>query len=417
MLKTNNIYSQLTPYLSRIPNSIHHYCLILTFPIFGVVQLCVGQEKCGTDYYQYNSDYLPHSSAATATAHPRSTFDINVVFHIFTLIGEEPIDSKVILDQIDILNNDYQGTSVSPNLIFQEIREFLGSPSISFCLASLDPIGNNTNGIIYYSTPHPDLADQEDSNGSRAIKHFAMGGADAWDTKSYLNIWLGNREVFLGDSTFPDDVGNDEDGIVIDGDVIGSHVYNNARFERGKTLVHEVGHYLGLRHIWGTGDECISDDGIMDTPLQLGPYFDCPSYPQESCGSMDFIYNFMDFSNDICLLYFTKGQVDVLHNTLSSPRAGLADIPCRPISTESDLDQIILRMSGKTLYLISDNNDRVMDLTVSVFDMTGRRLSKDRVNNRFIHHIELEIFSFGIYLVLLENENDYSIRKIYILNN
>jgi len=44
-------------------------------------------------------------------------------------------------------------------------------------------------------------------------------------------------------------------------------------------LAHEIGHYLGLPHIWGdvNGGGCGGDDGFADTPNQAQQYFGCPN--------------------------------------------------------------------------------------------------------------------------------------------
>jgi hypothetical protein len=76
-------------------------------------------------------------------------------------------------------------------------------------------------------------------------------GDDGWDPKSYLNIWVGALINFC--IHVPGDP-SDKDGLVLSIAALG-----------GRTAVHEVGHWLGLRHLWG--DDC-GDDGVVDTPKQ-----------------------------------------------------------------------------------------------------------------------------------------------------
>ena len=108
----------------------------------------------------------------------------------------------------------------------------------------------------------------------------------------------------------------EEDGIVID--PIYFTISPGAKI-LGRTLVHEMGHYLGLKHTWGQiiGD-CDEDDGLQDTPPQQGPYFDCPQHPQFSCGQKSMFMNFMDFVDDECSKFFTRDQVSLMWTTLQT---------------------------------------------------------------------------------------------------
>jgi hypothetical protein len=77
----------------------------------------------------------------------------------------------------------------------------------------------------------------------------------------------------------------------------------------GRTAVHEVGHWLGLRHIWG--DTYCGDDLIDDTPKQGNFTAGCPNTFRSSCsnGTLGDMYmNYMDYTNDACMNLFTQGQ-------------------------------------------------------------------------------------------------------------
>ena len=77
----------------------------------------------------------------------------------------------------------------------------------------------------------------------------------------------------------------------------------------GRTAVHEVGHWLGLKHLWGDAD--CGDDGVADTPKQETYTNGCPSGVRVSCNNApygDMYMDYMDFTNDACLVMFTKGQ-------------------------------------------------------------------------------------------------------------
>jgi hypothetical protein len=94
---------------------------------------------------------------------------------------------------------------------------------------------------------------------------------------------------------------------------------------KGRTISHEVGHYLGLRHIWGDGNNCTSDDYCADTPIAFtanqGP---CPGVGYDSCPNslgVDMFENYMDYTNDVCLNVFTQDQKERIRTVLeNAPR-------------------------------------------------------------------------------------------------
>ncbi|KAF2168318.1 hypothetical protein M409DRAFT_21755 [Zasmidium cellare ATCC 36951] len=95
-------------------------------------------------------------------------------------------------------------------------------------------------------------------------------------------------------------------------------------YNLGYTAVHEVGHFMGLYHVF-QGTSCSgSGDNVNDTPLQKTPTQGCPS-SQDSCPGakgVDSIHNYMDYSTDECMYEFTDGQIDRAISIYSQQRAG-----------------------------------------------------------------------------------------------
>src|SRR5690606_10846080 len=175
------------------------------------------------------------------------------------------------------------------------------------------------------------------------MKFNNRGGSNAWDPTRYLNFWIcdmqypnsfsivygyatpafgsPNWENFTGSTKTPADP---ETGVVIHYKVLGR---NNPlapnSYRKGKTAIHEVGHYLGLRHVWGDGSGasgCQVDDGIEDTPNTMAPTALCNN--QNTCGSgtpgdlPDQTENYMDYSLDACAAMFTKQQAAIMQYVL-----------------------------------------------------------------------------------------------------
>lgn len=221
------------------------------------------------------------------------TLVIPVVFHnLYHLPGDKITDQQVQA-QIKTLNDYFRmrnSDTVNTRSVF---KPFAADCEIEFRLAISDPRRRSTTGIVRTYTPIASWKMGDD------MKFADKMGADAWDAKSYLNIWVCRLDKFAG---FTSVLGSDAkiDGIVLDLGAIGGGQ---------KTLVHEVGHWLGLKHLWG--DEYCGDDGVSDTPKQASYTSGCPSTIRITCGNNptgDMYNNYMDFTNDACMTLFTEGQ-------------------------------------------------------------------------------------------------------------
>lgn len=90
-----------------------------------------------------------------------------------------------------------------------------------------------------------------------------------------------------------------------------------APYDLGKTAVHEVGHWLGLFHVFGenTLDPCIDTDEVDDTPA-CKKMFGKPPETTDSCSTkpgMDPVHNFMHYVDDDHMDRFSDGQVARMH--------------------------------------------------------------------------------------------------------
>jgi hypothetical protein len=226
---------------------------------------------------------------------------IPVVVHLLYNNAAQNITDAQIKSGIAALNRDFRKQNSDTNSIPQAFKQLAADVEIEFHLATTDPKGAATTGIVRKATGVPAW------NMDDKIKFSAEGGDDAWDSKSYLNIWLGNTRRLLGYATPP---GGEEhlDGLVINVTAFGT-INTGGPYNLGRTAVHEAGHWLGLHHIWG--DEACGDDEVDDTPKQGGYTTGCPTGFRSSCSNGaagDMFMNYMDFTNDACLNMFTDGQ-------------------------------------------------------------------------------------------------------------
>lgn len=283
------------------------YSLLFIFTSF----LANGQ-RCDT--YEYYKKYPLTNSSATSrvseTSKPsRDTLSnevitIPVVIHVLYNNTVQNISDAQILSQLQSLNNDYRKLNADASNVPAAFASLAADARIVFCLAKIDGFGKATTGIIRkYTSTQSWTADD-------GMKFSVQGGDNAWDSKRYLNIWVCN--LFgrsLGYSSTPGSQA-EKDGLVIQYDAFGTTGTVATPFNKGRTLTHEAGHWLGLQHLWG--DANCGDDGIADTPPQQGFNNGCPSFPHKtSCsinGNGDMFMNYMDFTDDACMNMFSKGQ-------------------------------------------------------------------------------------------------------------
>ncbi|MBL7849115.1 MAG: choice-of-anchor J domain-containing protein [Cyclobacteriaceae bacterium] len=313
----------------------------------GLIALPVyGQERCSTTEYenlrrarvprrespaQFEQWIQSRLAARSNTAVPAiaSTYTIPVVVHIlYNGINDiTNISDAQILSQIDVLNKDFKRLNLDAVNTPPEFLPVAGSIDIEFVLAKRDPEGRATNGIVRVQSTKPQWSMTEQSE-FKALSY--------WAAENYLNIWVVNFGTNdIGYAQFPvsntlaglETASDDRltDGIVVDyrafGSVDDGAFPLTARFNKGRTATHEIGHFLGLRHIWGDVSSCGDNDFVPDTPPQSGATYFCPSYPQASCSSNKMFMNYMDYTDDACMNIFTAGQIARMQVILAeSPR-------------------------------------------------------------------------------------------------
>ncbi|MEM1325530.1 MAG: M43 family zinc metalloprotease [Bacteroidota bacterium] len=273
------------------------------------------------EYINQQRDGLPESS--------NTVYTIPIVMHVIhdgDVVGTGDNLSQALLDaQLEQLNNDFRrimGTTGFGNGV---------DTRIEFCAATIDPDGNTMPepGINRIDRNDEGWTSPPYGNEGFLCLNPSFGYVDGtikpqsiWDPEEYCNVWILDLVCgVLGYAQFPEaptlagigtgNGGANSDGVVVLPSSVGSSDVPNPAggvFGEGRTLTHELGHWLGLRHIWGDGG-CNVDDFCADTPNAGSSTSGCPAN-KDSCPDpgVDQIENYMDYSNDACMNIFTENQ-------------------------------------------------------------------------------------------------------------
>lgn len=413
-------------------------------------------------------------------------YTVRVVVHVVYLKDDniQNIPDDIIYSQIDALNRDYNLQNSDTINLRPIFNRFKGNPRIKFELATIDPYGNPTNGIDRVAGKAPSIppATAIDTLIGSTDDWFKKGfnvrnvngskdttiGARSWNNKKYLNIWVTDLNLFRdlsqgtlggfafappGLSNWPLGIGypsDTADGLSIDFRFFGQNNYYaqaNPRFlniaGKGRTTVHELGHFLGLRHTWGDyGNVFNSDcnnlilaalffnDGIDDTPVCKKPFsssiggYRCDTavnsctIPYQNIDYPDLFENYMDYSGDQCYNMFTKQQVDFIRRVLRTRRAGL--IIRKEFNIPTAINNLKLRETGISFYpnpatnniTVSVEKPLKSSISVNLIDITGKIVSSQLLPNNIMNHsLDVSSLANGIYMIQFSNQEFTAIDK------
>ncbi|WP_315814545.1 zinc metalloprotease [Paraflavitalea speifideaquila] len=249
---------------------------------------------------------------------------IPVVVHVLYSNAAFNISDQKIQTQLTVLNEDFRKKNADVSKTPAEFTDRVADVGIEFVLATKDPRGNPTDGIIRVST-QVDGWSGNNPSGTIPVEdldlfHTAKGGSDAWPSDRYLNIYvagMSDRQGKLGLAGYSSYPGADAriDAVVIDPRAFGTQPPLSQGHELGRTATHETGHWFNLLHIFGNTDNCSSTDYVDDTPSTGTRYMGHPTYPQNSCGHSNMFMNFMDYVDDDAMYLFTRGQRERMRKT------------------------------------------------------------------------------------------------------
>ena len=367
-------------------------------------------------HHQEVMDFIqnPNNSQALfnrGTNSPTIVVTIPVVFHVLYKNATQNVSDAQIQSQLDVLNRDYRKLNTDYSTVVPAAFQTYGADmEILFCKAVRTPAGVTSTGITRKSVGSSFVF--EDS-------YYSAAGEPAWDTTKYLNIWIGRftDTSLLGFAYLPSSAGNANDGLCIGDQYFGTVGTASAPFNKGRTGTHEIGHYFGLDHPWGDdGSSCGSganSDGVADTPATNDPYFNCPTFPNNTnaCavttnGSM--FMNYMDYVDDACMAFFTAGQKTIMQNTLAGPRLSLlSSSGCATLGLNAveAIKAIAVYPNPVSKYFMITSPQVNID-EVEIYNVTGQ-LVKTQKLTQTNNVINIEELAVGTYYLRIYNEGQF----------
>lgn len=416
------------------------------------------QKKCGHEalvekihanpsmhaaFEQYKQLAQLKDEAQAKSTGSTATLEIPVVVHVvlttsqISQIGGTAGIVKRIDSQMVVLNRDYQKRNADSTRIPAVFKPLYGNANVVFKLARRKPDGTTSTGYEIVTTTQPNFDGTGGTVGSQFacsnVKYSSSGGAASWNTQKYLNIWVCafDDNSLLG-VAFPQylvtdfNMPSNEKGVVVNYLAFGKRSSLSDSYltgiDKGRTTTHEVGHYLGLQHIWGETSNCTGDDGVGDTPLQADANYGCPGQTTvyANCNNSvggEMWMNYMDYVDDGCMVMFTNGQVTRMQNTYPGTLTSDPSIFEWPTSVNTvEVDNKFDIYPNPSYGKININFATVpasLEM-ITVTNTVGQKVYEQKAANTDIYNIDITGMSKGVYFVQCHFSEGVVTRKIVV---
>lgn len=396
----------------------------------------VHHPRCGHDLYKAhlvkeNPRFLEKErhiiKRAKEWTHLRGgeVYKVPVVVHIVYKNEEQNIPDSTIQKLIQSVNRDFRHTNLDKDSIRTIFENLPGDAGIQFEVRRVKRVSTDaTFKLDLFSGGLPDN-----------VKKTSEGGSDAIDPSRFLNIWVCaiEGEALLGYSYppagldwWPDGASASEsvlDGVVVNYKAFTSYadvIFGGSMYEmRGRTLTHELGHYFGLRHIWGDGigpffgtPNCTDDDFIEDTPPQGLPSNQQCDPTVDTCTDdelPDMYENYMDYAKETCMVAFTQGQVAVMRGVLEKERKTLLlETSIEDVIPSSHILHPNPTKSGAYLHVTTR-----IPMSIELINSVGQVVATSTIDRSTGFRIPMGLAA-GVYYARLRSDSVYSVQKIVL---
>ncbi len=413
-------------------------------------------EACGTvvpgqawdNWFNQKVEELKAGQIAGKTTFTNYTIPVIIhVIHGGEAVGTFPNLSLAQLNsQIAVLNHDYAGTGYNTNTVPSVFANLIANTGVQFCMALKDPNGNTLAepGIERincsskgWTNPH---SISNSTNNTTFINYMdnTIKPASIWDPVKYLNIWVSDRPnggLGLGYAMFPAGSGlsgitsgvgtSTNDGLWCWGQCFGTTGTLASGYDKGRVSSHEIGHYLGLRHIWG--DANCASDYCSDTPPSQDANYNCPTFPhnQGTCSGNtngEMTMNIMDYTNDPCKYMFTPNQATRMQTAMANGTnrklLGTHGL-CSTIGIDANPDEVLLTSltvfpnpSTGSFEVRFNHQDNTV-YTIQLCDVLGCVVFSES-NRSSAYPGNFTVKEKGMYLLIVSSAKEKIVKKIIV---
>ena len=416
--------------------------LLLILSVTFVINSQAQVQRCGTTEYQealdlvypelktqrmaFNnqSDQLTSENSLNRTS---LIVTIPVVFHILYTSAAQNISDARLFEQLDVMNKDFSRSNLDASNTRSMFQGVAANTQIQFCLAQQTPTGIATTGIVRVSY-----------TGNFPSNPHSI--SPEWNHNNYLNIYIGALGGLLGYSNLPPgSAGNDH--VVAEYTAVGGPNVPGTfvPYHLGRTITHEVGHWLNLQHTFNggcagtTANNCsMAGDFVCDTPPTANAAFGCPTNSPNSCtetppypppytsNMVDMFENYMDYTDDGCMNMFSMGQSTRMNAAITNLRSQLlTSLGCVPVGIHELLDENFVSVAPNPSageFLINYRLPSKTDVTLTVCDVMGKIILTEKLSYPIKSQSTLDLSekSNGVYQLRVETANGYLVKRLVI---
>ncbi len=343
---------------------------------------------------------------ASILANGQNVVQIPTVFHVLWNEPSDNIPDSLIHQTLDLVNKDFRRQNEDTVLTPERFLPLAVDTEIEFVLATTNPDGSSTDGITRTYTDSTEFL-----YSAHNMNFSASGGQDAWNTCTYLNVWIVPAIASeFGFAQFGHPWAEHPGGdTFIDGAVITPNFFDGNYPNEWRTLTQLMAMYLDLYFI--NGQSCIDVDSVADTPIStlnpLNQQYDCQDtiITCSNAPEGDMFMNFMSNRFETCTNMFTIGQKDRMHTTLTDKRPGLINPSLCGLTVRGRESELIEVYPNPTQAQLNFQSSEKSNL--SVLDLSGRTVLTS-VASKGKNRVDVESLPSGIYFLRLESDQAVS---------